>query len=216
MVSAASSGPLLRAPRPVIHQHMGKLARLTQVWLRPFLLLLPDRHLWEEFLRLGQKCLHAAHEERCQVRLPCPRGVPYPLLPSQRWSQKRPALGPVPCCHRVKTGRGLTAPSPAGTLIPVCPDFPVGSSSWIKSPICCSSLGSCWWLEVLVRVKTRVYGVSGAPWGAGSGVLGRTALTAGLSHRRPVLLLFLRSYQGAGERVREPRPQLLLAAHYGE
>lgn len=67
----------------------------------------------------------------------------------------------------------------ASTLTPVCPDFHVGSSSWIKSLICCCSLGSCWWLEVSVRVKTRVYG-SGAPWGAQGGVLRRTALTTGL------------------------------------
>lgn len=132
-------------------------ASSPKVWLRLFLLL-SDRHLREEFLCLGQKCLHAAHEERSQVRLP-PSGVPYSLLPSRSWSQKRPVLGPVPGCHRVKMGRGLTPPHPARSLTPVCPDFHVGWSSWIKSLTCCSSLGSFWLLEVSVRVKARVYGV---------------------------------------------------------
>lgn len=37
-----------------------------------------------------------------------------------------PVPGPMPFRHRVKMGRGLTAPSPARSLTPVCPDFHVG------------------------------------------------------------------------------------------
>jgi hypothetical protein len=58
--------------------------------------LLPsDRHLWEEFLCLSQKCLHAAHEERYQVRLSCtPTGPTPQTLPTQVWlhRQKAPCL----------------------------------------------------------------------------------------------------------------------------
>lgn len=82
--------------------------------------------------------------------------------------------------YHVKMGRGLTPPGPARSLTPVCSDFHVGWSFWIKSLTCCSSLGSFWWLEVSVRVKTRVYGVR-CPLGCGKvRLLGRTALTAGL------------------------------------
>uniref|UniRef100_A0A8D0TMG3 Choline transporter-like protein n=1 Tax=Sus scrofa TaxID=9823 RepID=A0A8D0TMG3_PIG len=131
-----------------------------------------DCHLWEEFLCLSQKRLHAAHAEHCQVRLSPPHPNPgdLPARPAS-WAccaQKGLELGLTSAssilkcerfsfcsCHGKSHSQFSSQPCQASHPQPT-PSPYTGWSSWTRSQTCCCSLGNCWWLEVSVRTKTRV------------------------------------------------------------